>query len=74
MIAWIDFTSPMLISSAATIWLLIPVCLAVAVVYKTVRTAHLRNIFREVVVLMVYMLVGLVALGAGLWAIQSYWP
>ena len=68
------FHNPLTISSAASMWLLIPICAAVAVVYKTVRAEHFRDIFREILVLMVYMALGLGVLGAALWAVQEYWP
>lgn len=68
------FQNPMMISSLTAMWLLLPICTAVAVIYKTVRVEHLRNIPREVIVLMIYMVVGLTVLGGALWAVQKYWP
>ena len=53
---------------------LIPLCISVAVVYKTIRVKKLRRLPVAVAGLIGYMLVGLVALGAALWATQRYWP
>jgi len=68
------FQNPMTISSTTAMWMLLPICTAVAVIYKTIRAEHLRDIPREVIVLMIYMLVGLTVLGGSLWAVQEYWP
>jgi len=74
MIASTLFRNPMTLPFYSLLWFLPPLCVAVAVVYKTVRTENLRRLPLEILVLMGYMIVGLVALGAGLWVIQEYWP
>lgn len=68
------FTHPITLRFTDQLWFLMPLCVAVAVVYKTVRTQNIARLALEVVVLVGYMIVGLVALGAGLWALQRYWP
>ena len=65
------FQNPMTISSATAMWLLLPICTAVDVIYKTIRAEHLWDIPREVIVLMIYMVVGLTVLGGALWAVQE---
>ncbi len=73
--AWTLFVNPMTPSSGLTLlWLLLPVCAAVAIVYKTIRTSRLSRLWLEIVALIGYMVIGLGALGAGLWLIQAYWP
>ena len=71
---WTLFRNPMALPFDSLLWFLGPLCVAVAIVYKTVRTQNLRRLPLEILVLMGYMVVGLVALGAGLWLIQEYWP
>ena len=71
---WTLFYNPAPVPSSWIMWLVVPLCLSVAVVYKTLRAKHVRQVFREVLVLMVYVIFGLVVLGAVLWAIQRYWP
>jgi uncharacterized membrane protein len=56
------------------LWLIIPLCLAVVVVYKTVRTDNLRRLPLQIFFLSVYVFVGLVVLGACLYVVQEYWP
>ncbi len=68
------FYNPTVLSSDSLLWLLVPICASVAIVYKTLRTANLRRLPLQIAWLMTYMLVGLAALGAGLWAIHEYWP
>ena len=74
MIAWTPFYHPLPMSWMNQLWFLPPLCAAVAIIYKTLRTNNLRRLPLEILVLMGYMLAGLGALGGGLWALQSYWP
>lgn len=67
------FTHPMHLTFDGQLWLLLPLCAAVGVIYKTIRIDDLRRLPREIIALMVYMVVGLVALCLGLWVIQEYW-
>ena len=68
------FTNPITLSSSDILWLIAPLCLGVAIVYKTVRTENLRRLPAQVLGLMVYMAAGLAALGVALWALHTYWP
>ena len=68
------FVNPMLISTDNILWLLIPLCIAVAIVYKTVRTESLRRLPLEILILIVLMVLGLVSLGVSLTLIVDYWP
>jgi hypothetical protein len=71
MIAWTLFYNPILVPQPVVLWLILPMCLSVAIVYKTVRTGDLRKLPREVISLMVYMTGGLVLLGAVLWLMMK---
>lgn len=62
------FVNPISIPSWLCLWLIVPLCVAVAVVYKTVRVRHLSQLPLQILMLLIYMFVGLTALGAGLWA------
>ena len=42
-------------------WLLIPLCLAVSVVYKSARCKSMKTVFREAVGLTVTILLGMIA-------------
>ncbi|KPK45412.1 MAG: hypothetical protein AMK72_11070 [Planctomycetes bacterium SM23_25] len=74
MIASSLFTNPIPIRSDDLLWFLLPLCAAVAVVYKAIRTKNLRHLPLEVAVLMGYMIVGLAILGGALWLLQAYYP
>jgi len=71
MIAWTLFYNPILVPQTVVLWLILPMCLSVAIVYKTVRTHDLHKLPREIAGLMVYMTGGLVLLGAVLWLVQK---
>ena len=75
MIAWTLFYNPLPLNGDGwTLWLVLPLCLSVAATYKAIRTENLRRLPLEVLALMGYMTVGLVALGVALWTIHTYWP
>lgn len=65
------FTHPMQINGQ-TFWLLIPVSIAVAIVYKTIRTESLRTLPLEIAKLIVYILAGETALLLAGWAFLSW--
>ena len=68
------FSKPMTLHFHSLLWLLMPLCIVVAVIYKTLRTEDPRRLPMEVVHLVLYMAGGLVALGVGLWVVHEYWP
>jgi len=70
MIAWTLFQNPMTIPTWAVLWLILPLCLGVAVVYKTIRADDIRKLPRQIAGLIAYMAGGLVLLGGVLWLIQ----
>ena len=74
MIAWMLFYNPMMLGYDRLLWLVIPLCAGVAIVYKTVRTQDVSRLHVEILELMAYIVVGLAALGVGLWLIEKFWP
>ena len=74
MMAWTIFTHPMFIGFHQQIWLLLPICVSVAIVYKTIRTEDLRRLPRQIGVAFAQMVGGLIALSVVLWALQEFWP
>jgi len=68
------FVHPYVMPFDMILWLVIPLCISVAIVYKTIRVRDLRQLPVQAGILVIFMIVGLFALGAGLWAIHEYWP
>jgi len=68
------FVNPLILPFNMTLLLLPPLCALVAIVYKTIRVEDLRDLPKQTIVLIAYMLAGLVALAAGLWAIHEFMP
>jgi hypothetical protein len=66
------FYNPMTLPCDSLLWLMLPLVVSVSVVYKTVRTRNLRRLPWEILGLIGYVAGGAVALGIGLWAIQTY--
>ncbi|MCD4699281.1 MAG: hypothetical protein K8R91_01745 [Phycisphaerae bacterium] len=54
------------------IWLVIPLCMVLAVVYKTIRVHNLRQLIRQILGLWAYIFVGLTALAVAFWILVEY--
>ena len=68
------FNNPITLNSDSELWLLLPLCAAVGLVYKTIRVEHISELLKEFLLLMVYMAFGLVSLCTLLWVIHTFWP
>ena len=66
------FYNPITLPCDSLLWLMLPLVVSVAIVYKTVRTHNLRRLPLEILGLVGYVAAGVVALAVGLWAIQAY--
>ena len=71
MIAWKLFVEPIELGSGH-IWLVLPLCAALAVVYKTIRVKHLKDLPLAILGLWAYLLVGLVILGLSFYLLLEY--
>jgi hypothetical protein len=71
MMAWQLFWNPMQMGQDA-LWLVLPLCAVVGVVYKTVRVQTLRQLPLAVLGLWLYMLVGLSCLAVALYVLIEY--
>ena len=65
------FINPVEMSSH-WLWVAIPVSLAVASVYKTLRTPTLRQLPGRIALLTLYIVAGMAALMAGFWAVLTF--
>lgn len=61
------FTTSIPLHGVQRLTLMLPLCLSIAVIYKTVRTDHVAEVPKAAVVLWVTIVVGMCAVGAGLW-------
>jgi len=68
------FYNPITVSFNSELWLLLPLCAAVGLIYKAIRVEYLSQLLIEYVKLLAYMAFGLVALCVLLWATHTYWP
>lgn len=57
----------------AALYLVVPVTLAVATVYKTLRTRSLRRLPLEIAWLSFCILAGMAGLMVGLWLLLRFW-
>lgn len=63
------FTSAMNLGGSARLLLMLPLCLSVAVVYKTIRVERVEDIASAAVQLWLTVLGGMCAVGVGLWVL-----
>ena len=65
------FTSAIQLNGGQRLILMLPLCLALAIVYKTTRADELREVPAAVLGLWVTIVLGMCAVGVGLWALFS---
>ena len=65
------FTTAVQVTGGQRFLLMLPLCLSVAIVYKTTRCASLRDMPVSALVLWVTIVLGMYAVGFGLWALYS---
>jgi hypothetical protein len=65
------FTTSLQISGPQRLLLMLPLCLSIAVVYKTTRCATLGEIPGAALVLWVTIVLGMLAVGFSFWALYA---
>ncbi|MHC4562511.1 MAG: hypothetical protein ACYS8X_07025 [Planctomycetota bacterium] len=73
MTEWTLFVNPMDLPSGRILWLCLPLCLAVAVIHRTLRNRTLTRLWRSIGFLMLEILLALGVLTALLWLILICW-
>lgn len=68
------FYNPLQLQWSGILWMLFPLCIAVATIYKTIRTNDIHRLPCEIAKLSAYLIGGLIVLAAGAWLIVTYWP
>jgi hypothetical protein len=68
------FHSSYLLSSKVMLWALLPLCLVVSIIYKTIRMPSLHRLWWEILYMFGYIVCGLTAMGIAAWLIVTYWP
>jgi len=71
MIGWRLFVNPIELG-VNHVWLVLPLCAVLAVVYKTIRVPHLRQLPLQVLTLWAYILLGLAGLGVAFFLLLEY--
>ncbi len=59
------FYNPVPIPWHTVPWLIIPLCISIAIIYRTIRTQHPSRLPREIARMFLYIAAGLVALCIG---------
>jgi len=65
------FTAGMDVSRFPRFLLMLPLCLSVAIIYKSTRLENMRDVPAAAAILWVTIVLGMVAVGLGLWAAFS---
>lgn len=63
------FTTPIELTGIQRFLLMLPLCLSIAIVYKTTRCRNLRDVPTAALVLWVTIVAGMYAVGFGLWLV-----
>ena len=59
--------SPITLTGAQRFWMLLPLCLSISIVYKTVRCHNLRDVPLAALALWGTVVAGMIGVGVGLW-------
>lgn len=68
---WRPFVNPIQMGRDS-LWLVVPLCIVLAVVYKTIRIRNLRRLPLQILSLWVYILVGLAVLAFAFYLLLEY--
>jgi len=66
------FTSAMALSGPQRLVLMLPLCMSIALVYKTTRCEKMSDVPVATLVLWITIMLGMAAVGVGLWAVFSF--
>ena len=64
------FTTAMELTGRERLMLMLPLCLSVAIVYKTTRCENLRDVPGAALILWGTIVLGMLAVGIGLWLLS----
>jgi hypothetical protein len=70
-LAWL-FVEPLRIPSAARLWMILPLLVCVATVYRVTRARTAADLPRRTVLTFVNILVGMLAIAAGFYALHQF--
>ena len=70
LLAYIPFVTPLPVWNYWA-WLLVPLCAAVAIVYKTIKCRYVHEIPRQAAAITVWIIVSMIAVAAGIWAVYQ---
>jgi hypothetical protein len=62
---------PLVLNGPQKALLILPLCLAIAIVYKVTRLRNLKELPRAVFALWITIVIGMYSVGLGLWAIHA---
>lgn len=65
------FTTAVELSGPQRLFMMFPLCLSVAIVYKTTRCTSLREVPASAIVLWVTIVLSMLGVGVGLWLLFS---
>ena len=68
------FYHPMVLPTWSLLIMLLPLCLVVSIIYKTVRLRDISRLLKSAIWLFLYIIGGLVLLCTALVLILKYWP
>ena len=70
MLAYIPFVTPLPVWDYWA-WLLLPLCIAVAVVYKTIKCRYVRQIPKEAAAITLWIILSMASVAAGIWGLYQ---
>lgn len=72
MLGWIIFYNPVELPTSLRLWLLLPLILAVSLVYRAIKTPDTSKILIKTLRTFVFLAVGMAALGGVIYLLQLF--
>jgi len=69
-LAWVPFLHPLKLPPGARLWMVLPLVLCVAVVYRATRTRDARTLSKSTLTTFVNIMVGMVAIAIAFYAVH----
>ncbi|MFH1748581.1 MAG: hypothetical protein ABIG44_16220 [Planctomycetota bacterium] len=70
LLAWIPFVHPVKLPAGARLWMVLPLVLCVAMVYRATRVRHVHEMPKATLLTFVYIVIGMVAIAIAFYLVH----
>lgn len=71
LLAWVPFLHPLKLPAGARLWMVLPLVLCVAVVYRATRARHVREMPKDTLTTFVCIILGMIAIAVAFYLVHQ---